>query len=81
MQRRMGRERHYDFIVRNGKIMRGGKKKKRHLQNETSPMMAVEGDEYWEKRRTIRLNIYTIYNIYTYIYIIHITPDYIRELI
>lgn len=55
MQTRKGRERGYDFIVRNGKLMRGGKKKNSHLQNENGLMMAVGGDEYWEKRRTIKL--------------------------
>lgn len=35
--------------------MRGGEKKNSHLQNENGLMMAVEGDEHWEKRRTIKL--------------------------
>lgn len=35
--------------------MRGGEKKNSHLQNENGPMMAVEGDEHWVKRRTIKL--------------------------
>lgn len=55
MQTRMGKERGYDFIVRNGKIMRGGKKKNSHLQNENNLMIAVRGDERWEKRRTFEL--------------------------
>lgn len=55
MQTRMGKERGYDFIVRNGKIMRGGKKKNSHLQNENNLMIAVRGDERWEKGRTFKL--------------------------
>lgn len=49
----MGRERGYDFIVRNSKIMRGGKKKNSHLQNENGLMMAMGRDEHWEREELL----------------------------